>query len=110
MLWKEVKGGTSHEGQKFEKTREVGFPETLQEVTENFSEEQIVSYFNVELRRKVAEELRQEIRVEQGITSLSAGEKQAINALIPMLDILGIDHSEFSRLPEYQEALTQAIS
>ena len=103
-----VKGGFHHEGIKYNNEREFPFPETLEELTENYSEEVIIRKFNAELRRNYAQQLRDEKAQELGIQKLSKAEQQQIDFIKEILETLGVDTEELRTLADYQEALKKA--
>ena len=98
------------DGRKVEKEKEFQFPETVDEILETFGEEKAVSYFNDKLRRVYMDEIRDELKQENGEVSLSAKDKAVIDALSPTLVALGVDTSDFRTVQEYQEALQSAIA
>ena len=107
MKWLLVKGGFRHEGVKYDNEREMEFPETLEELMENYSEDVIVRKFNAELRRNYAQQLRDEKALELGIQSISKADQAQIDFLSGILDSLGVDTSELRTLADYQEALKE---
>ena len=77
MKWLKVKGGFRHEGVKYDNEKEMPFPETLEELMENYPEEVIVRKFNAELRRNYAQQLRDEKAQEARPEKISkAGQAQ----------------------------------
>ncbi len=107
MKWLLVKGGFRHEGVKYDNEREMEFPETLEELTENYSDEEIVKKFNAELRRNYAQQLRDEKALELGIQKISKADQAQIDFLSGILDSLGVDTEELRTLADYQEALKE---
>lgn len=107
MKWLLVKGGFRHEGVKYDNEREMEFPETLEELTENYSDEEIVKKFNAELRRNYAQQLRDEKALELGIQSISKADQAQIDFLSGILNSLGVDTQELRTLADYQEALKE---
>ena len=108
MKWLLVKGGFRHEGVKYDNEREMEFPETLEELMENYSEEVIVRKFNAELRRNYAQQLRDEKALELGIQTVSKADQAQIDFLAGILNSLGVDTEELRTLADYQEALKEA--
>ena len=103
-----VKGGFRHEGIKYDNEREMPFPETLEELVENYSEGEIVKKFNAELRRNYAQQLRDEKALELGIQTISKADQAQIDFLKGILDSLGVDTEELRTLADYQNALKDA--
>ena len=108
MKWLLVKGGFRHEGVKYDNSREFPFPETLEELTENYSEQEIVKKFNAELRRNYATQLREEKALELGIQKVSKADQAQIDFLKGILESLGVDTDELRTLADYQNALKDA--
>jgi len=108
MKWLLVKGGFRHEGVKYDNEREMEFPETLEELIENYSEQEIVKKFNAELRRNYATQLREEKALELGIQKVSKADQAQIDFLKGILDSLGVDTEELRTLADYQNALKDA--
>lgn len=108
MKWLLVKGGFRHEGIKYDNEREMEFPETLEELIENYSEQEIVKKFNAELRRNYAQQLREEKALELGIQKISKADQAQIDFLKGILDTLGVDTEELRTLADYQNALKDA--
>lgn len=102
-----VKGGFSHEGTKYNNEREMPFPETLEEMTAEYSEEVIVTKFNSELRRNYAQQLRDEKALEVGIQKISKADQAQIAFLSGILNSLGVDTEELRTLADYQNALKE---
>ena len=107
MKWLLVKGGFRHEGVKYDNEREMEFPETLEELTENYTDEEIVKKFNAELRRNYAQQLREEKALELGIQKVSKADQAQIDFLKGILESLGVDTEELRTLADYQEALKE---
>ena len=103
-----VKGGFRHEGVKYDNEREMEFPETLEELIENYSESEIVKKFNAELRRNYANQLREEKALELGIQKVSKADQAQIDFLKGILESLGVDTDELRTLADYQNALKEA--
>lgn len=103
-----VKGGFRHEGIKYDNSREFPFPETLEELTENYSPEVIVKKFNAELRRNYAQELRDEKAQELGLQTISKADQAQIDFLKGILESLGVETDELRTLADYQNALKDA--
>ena len=103
-----VKGGFRHEGIKYDNEREFPFPETLEELMEEYSPEVIVRKFNAELRRNYAQQLRDEKALELGIQTISKADQAQIDFLKGILDALGVDTEELRTLADYQNALKEA--
>ena len=103
-----VKGGFRHEGIKYDNEREMPFPETLEELMENYPEEVIVKKFNAELRRNYAQQLRDEKAQELGLQKISKVEQAQIDFIKEILETLGVDTEELRTLADYQEALKKA--
>ena len=103
-----VKGGFRHEGIKYDNQREMPFPETLEELMENYSPEVIVKKFNAELRRNYAQQLRDEKAQELGLQKISKVEQAQIDFIKEILETLGVDTEELRTLTDYQEALKKA--
>ena len=108
MKWLLVKGGFRHEGVKYDNSREMEFPETLEELIENYSEGEIVKKFNAELRRNYAQQLREEKAQELGLQKISKADQAQIDFLKGILDSLGVDTDGLRTLADYQEALKEA--
>ena len=108
MKWLLVKGGFRHEGVKYDNEREMEFPETLEELVENYSEQEIVKKFNAELRRNYAAQLREEKALELGIQKISKADQAQIEFLKGILETLGVDTDELRTLADYQNALKEA--
>ena len=108
MKWLLVKGGFKHEGVKYDNEREMEFPETLEELIENYSESEIVKKFNAELRRNYANQLREEKALELGIQKISKADQAQIDFLAGILDSLGVDTEGLRTLADYQNALKEA--
>ena len=108
MKWLLVKGGFRHEGVKYDNEREMEFPETLEELVENYSESEIVKKFNAELRRNYAQQLREEKALELGIQKVSKADQAQIDFLKGILETLGVDTDELRTLADYQNALKDA--
>ena len=108
MKWLKVKGGFRHEGIKYDNEREMAFPETLEELMENYPEEVIVKKFNAELRRNYAQQLRDEKAQELGLQKISKVEQAQIDFIKEILETLGVDTEELRTLTDYQEALKKA--
>ncbi len=102
-----VKGGFRHEGTKYDNEREMPFPESLEELVEEYSEEVIVQKFNSELRRNYAQQLRDEKALELGIQKISKADQAQIDFLQGILDSLGVNTEELRTLADYQEALKE---
>ncbi len=107
MKLMKVKGGFRHEGVKYDNEREMPFPETLEELMEEYPEEVIVTKFNSELRRNYAQQLRDEKALELGIQKISKADQAQIDFLSSILDSLGVDTGELRTLADYQEALKE---
>ena len=103
-----VKGGFRHEGVKYDNSREMPFPESLDELIENYLAEVIVKKFNAELRRNYAQQLRDEKAQELGLQKVSKADQAQIDFLKEILETLGVDTEELRTLTDYQEALKQA--
>ena len=108
MKWLLVRGGFRHEGVKYDNEREMEFPETLEELVENYSEQEIVKKFNAELRRNYAAQLREEKALELGIQKISKADQAQIDFLKGILESLGVDTDELRTLADYQNALKDA--
>ena len=108
MKWLLVKGGFRHEGVKYDNSREFPFPETLEELTAEYSEEVIVRKFNAELRRNYAQQLRDEKALELGLQKVSKADQAQIDFLKGILESLGVDTDELRTLADYQQALKDA--
>lgn len=108
MKWLKVKGGFRHEGVKYDNEKDMPFPETLEELMENYPEEVIVKKFNAELRRNYAQQLRDEKAQELGLQKISKADQAQIDFLKEILETLGVDTEELRTLADYQEALKQA--
>ena len=102
-----VKGGFRHEGVKYDNKREMPFPESLEELVEEYSEEVIVRKFNAELRRNYAQQLRDEKALELGIQKISKADQAQIDFLSGILNTLGVDTEELRTLADYQNALKE---
>ena len=103
-----VKGGFRHEGVKYDNSREMEFPETLEELREEYTDEEIVKKFNAELRRNYAQQLREEKAIELGLQRISKADQAQIDFLAGILDSLGVDTEGLRTLADYQEALKEA--
>ena len=108
MKWLLVKGGFHHEGVKYDNSREMPFPETLEELMENYSEQEIVKKFNGELRRNYAQQLREEKALELGLQRISKADQAQIDFLAGILYSLGVDTDGLRTLADYQDALKEA--
>ena len=108
MKWLLVKGGFHHEGVKYDNSREMPFPETLEELMENYSEQEIVKKFNGELRRNYAQQLREEKALELGLQRISKADQAQIDFLEGILESLGVNTEELRTLADYQNALREA--
>ena len=108
MKWLLVKGGFRHEGVKYDNQREMPFPETLEELMENYPEEVIVRKFNAELRRNYAQQLRDEKAQELGLQKISKADQAQIDFLKEILETLGVDTEELRTLADFQNALKEA--
>ena len=108
MKWLLVKGGFRHEGIKYDNQREMPFPETLEELMENYSPEVIVKKFNAELRRNYAQQLRDEKAQELGLQKISKVEQAQIDFIREILETLGVETDELRTLADFQEALRKA--
>ena len=108
MKWLLVKGGFRHEGVKYDNSREFPFPETLEELTTEYSEEVIVRKFNAELRRNYAQQLRDEKAQELGLQKISKADQAQIDFLKEILETLGVDTEELRTLADFQNALKEA--
>ena len=108
MKWLLVKGGFRHEGVKYDNSREMEFPETLEELREEYTDEEIVKKFNAELRRNYAQQLRDEKALELGLQKISKADQAQIDFLKGILDSLGVDTDELRTLADYQNALKEA--
>ena len=108
MKWLLVRGGFRHEGIKYDNSREMEFPETLEELMENYPEEVIVRKFNAELRRNYAQQLREEKAQELGLQKISKADQAQIDFLKEILETLGVDTEELRTLADYQQALKEA--
>ena len=102
-----VKGGFRHEGTKYDNEREMPFPESLEELVEEYPEEVIVAKFNSELRRNYAQQLRDEKALELGIQKISKADQAQIDFLKGILDSLGVNTEDLRTLVDYQEALKE---
>jgi len=107
MKWLLVKGGFRHEGVKYDNEREMEFPETLEELVENYSEQECQKVY-AELRRNYATQLREEKALELGIQKVSKADQAQIDFLKGILDSLGVDTEELRTLVDYQNALKEA--
>ncbi len=107
MRWLLVKGGFRHEGIKYDNQKEMPFPETLEELMENYPAEVIVKKFNAELRRNYAQQLRDEKAQELGLQTISKADMAQINFLKEILETLGVETDELRTLADYQEALRE---
>ena len=103
-----VKGGFRHEGVKYDNSREMEFPETLEELREEYTDEEIVKKFNAELRRNYAQQLRDEKALELGLQKISKADQAQIDFLKGILDSLGVDTDELRTLADFQNALKEA--
>ena len=108
MKWLLVKGGFCHEGIKYDNSREMEFPETLEELREEYTDEEIVKKFNAELRRNYAQQLREEKAIELGLQRISKADQAQIDFLAGILDSLGVDTEGLRTLADYQDALKEA--
>lgn len=108
MKWLLVKGGFRHEGVKYDNSREMEFPETLEELREEYTDEEIVKKFNAELRRNYAQQLRDEKAQELGLQKISKADQAQIDFLKEILESLGIDTEELRTLADFQNALKEA--
>ena len=108
MKWLLVKGGFRHEGVKYDNQREFPFPETLEELTEHYSEQEIVKKFNAELRRNYAQQLRDEKAQELGLQKLSKADQAQIDFIKEILETLGVETDNLRTLADYQQALKEA--
>ena len=108
MKWLLVKGGFRHEGIKYDNSREMEFPETMEELREEYTDEEIVKKFNAELRRNYAQQLREEKAIELGLQKISKADQAQIDFLKGILDSLGVDTDELRTLADYQNALKEA--
>ena len=108
MKWLLVKGGFRHEGIKYDNSREMEFPETLEELREEYTDEEIVKKFNAELRRNYAQQLREEKAQELGLQKISKADQAQIDFLKGILESLGVDTDELRTLADYQDALKEA--
>ena len=108
MKWLLVKGGFRHEGVKYDNSREMEFPETLEELREEYTDEEIVKKFNAELRRNYAQQLRDEKALELGLQKISKADQAQIDFLKGILDSLGVETDELRTLADFQEALKKA--
>ena len=108
MKWLLVKGGFRHEGVKYDNSREMEFPETLEELREEYTDEEIVKKFNAELRRNYAQQLREEKAQELGLQKISKADQAQIDFLKGILESLGVDTDELRTLADYQNALKEA--
>jgi len=55
------------------------FPETLEELREEYTDEEIVKKFNAELRRNYAQQLREEKAIELGLQKISKADQAQID-------------------------------
>ena len=108
MKWLLVKGGFRHNGVKYDNQREMEFPETVEELMENYTDEEIVKKFNAELRRNYAQQLRDEKAQELGLQKISKADQAQIDFIKEILETLGVDTEELRTLTDYQEALKKA--
>ena len=108
MKWLLVKGGFRHEGVKYDNSREMEFPETLEELRKEYTDEEIVKKFNAELRRNYAQQLRDEKALELGLQRISKADQAQIDFLAGILDSLGVDTEGLRTLADYQDALKEA--
>ena len=108
MKWLLVRGGFRHEGIKYDNEKEMPFPETLEELMENYSEQEIVKKFNAELRRNYAQQLRDEKAQELGLQKISKADQAQIDFIKEILETLGVETDELRTLADYQEALKKA--
>ena len=107
MKWLLVKGGFRHEGVKYDNSKEMPFPETLEELMENYPAEVIVKKFNAELRRNYAQQLRDEKAQELGLQKISKADQAQIDFIKEILETLGVETEELRTLADYQEALRE---
>ena len=110
MKWLLVKGGFRHEGIKNDNQKEMPFPETLEELMENYPEEVIVKKFNAELRRNYAQQLRDEKALELGIQPIPKADLAQIAFLKEILETLGVETDNLRTLADYQQALKEATT
>ena len=108
MKWLLVKGGFRHEGVKYDNSREMEFPENLDELMKYYPAEVIVKKFNAELRRNYAQQLREEKAIELGLQKISKADQAQIDFLKGILESLGVDTDELRTLADYQNALKEA--
>ena len=108
MKWLLVKGGFRHEGIKYDNSREMEFPETLEELREEYTDEEIVKKVNAELRRNYAQQLREEKAIELGLQRISKADQAQIDFLKEILETLGVDTEELRTLADFQNALKEA--
>ena len=108
MKWLLVKGGFRHNGVKYDNQREMEFPETVEELMENYTDEEILKKFNAELRRNYAQQLRDEKAQELGLQKISKADQAQIDFIKEILETLGVDTEELRTLTDYQEALKKA--
>ena len=108
MKWLLVKGGFRHEGVKYDNSREMEFPETLEELREEYTDEEIVKKFNAELRRNYAQQLRDEKAQELGLQKISKADQAQIDFLKGILESLGVDTDELRTLADFQNAFKEA--
>ena len=108
MKWLLVKGGFRHEGIKYDNSREMPFPETLEEMQAHFPTEIIVKKVIAELRRNYAHQLRDEKAQELGLQKISKADQAQIDFLKEILETLGVDTEELRTLADYQNALKEA--
>ena len=108
MKWLLVKGGFRHEGVKYDNSREMPFPETLEELMENYPAEVIVKKFNAELRRNYAQQLRDEKAQELGLQKISKADQAQIDFIKEILETLGVETDELRTLADFQNALKEA--
>ena len=102
-----VKGGFRHEGIKYDNAREMPFPESLDELIENYPAEVIVKKFNAELRRNYAQQLRDEKAQELGLQKISKADQAQIDFIKEILETLGVETDELRTLADFQEALRE---
>jgi len=107
MKWLLVRGGFRHEGIKYDNSREMEFPETLEELIENYPEDVIVKKFNAELRRNYAQQLRDEKARELGLQTISKADMAQIAFIKEILETLGVETDELRTLADFQEALRE---
>jgi len=108
MKWLLVKGGFRHNGVKYDNQREMEFPETVEELMENYTDEEIVKKFNAELRRNYAQQLRDEKAQELGLQKISKADQAQIDFIKEILETLGVETDELRTLADFQNALKEA--